>query len=263
MSGTIRGISQNKLLGYVSLLTTVGYTCCIEYNKYKSNESKKQSFDLGSVDDMLSDNLNSGDLVLFSRRWYHNHIPMVICSKLYQTIHKTDFDHIGIVIMGNKGGEPLLYELNPFDKPTLRLFSEVVMKSESHQILLIPLSPRIEFSLTQKENLLEYARSECVNRVSFMDWEIVRVYKGLISTLLTNFIGLKNDDVNVCPNVTEVRNCYEKLDINCNSLKKLTCNQILTTSNDRIKLQCSQQSNDSNSTIMTLSFGNHLVIRTV
>ena len=74
------------------------YTGVIGYNTISHRAGVDPNFGAGSADDMLNDKLQTGDVILFSRRWYNYHLPQAACIKLYQMTHDASYDHLGVVV---------------------------------------------------------------------------------------------------------------------------------------------------------------------
>ena len=130
--------STSRIVG--SLLTSCicGYTGFIEYNHRKFQKEEKsrgnfaRSFGVGDADDILSDYLGPGDVVLFKRQWYQHHLPMAACIKIYQLLHPdSEFDHCGVITGNDKEGMPLVWELSPHGKPIVRPFSQCILQVHS------------------------------------------------------------------------------------------------------------------------------------
>ena len=91
------------------------YTGYIEYHRrYPEKNRLAKEFPIGSADGLIMNSLETGDMVLFSRRWYHYHIPQAIAIKLYQFIYDSEFDHCGIVVNDPITGAAHIYDLAPF-----------------------------------------------------------------------------------------------------------------------------------------------------
>lgn len=138
------------------ILTSCGicattYTAWIAY-KDKNRQVDRYSFRTGTADDLIMDNLRTGDIVLFNRRWYNYHIPTAAMIKLYQALFGCEFDHCGVISL-DKLGIPHILEYSPFGGAILYRFDDRVIKSKSHQIVTVPLLPRADFTKTELEKL--------------------------------------------------------------------------------------------------------------
>lgn len=117
------------------------YTGVTAYNTLSHRRNVDPNFSSGSADDMLNDKLQTGDVILFSRRWYNYHLPQALMIKLYQVIHDTSYDHLGVIVC-DKYGTAYLFEQTFFGGYRVRLFEPRIMYSRAHQITAIMLMPR-------------------------------------------------------------------------------------------------------------------------
>ena len=117
---------MSRIVVLVSSSLLLSYTGYIYSNNKTSNNSSSNSnsFVLGSADDIVRDNLNTGDIILFHRRWYNYHIPIAISIKIYQYINDNDYDHAGIIIQ-DQYGVPYVYENTPFQGYKVHLSSSL------------------------------------------------------------------------------------------------------------------------------------------
>ena len=131
----MRSSSSSRVVGSLLTSCVCGYTGFIEYNnrQFQIGENSRGnfalSFGVGSADDILSDYLRPGDVVLFKRQWYQHHLPMAVCIKIYQLLHPDgEFDHCGVITGTDKEGMPLVWELSPHGKPTVKPFSQCILQ---------------------------------------------------------------------------------------------------------------------------------------
>jgi hypothetical protein len=99
------------------------------------------TFSPGSADDTLNEKLKTGDIIVFSRRWYHYHLPQAVFIKLYQLIHDTSYDHLGVIVC-DKYGTPYLFEHTFFGGHRVRPFEPRILYSRAHQITAVMIMPR-------------------------------------------------------------------------------------------------------------------------
>ncbi len=186
-----------------------GYTSYIEYNRqYPAASRLVKSFTLGSADGLIMNTLETGDLVLFSRRWYHYHIPMAVAISLYKFIHNSDFDHCGVVVNDPVTGVAHIYELSPFStKPSYREFEARILYSQAHHIVTIPLSfelnaeDRLKVNAYVKEGPGSVGPSECVGMIS-----------GSIATALSRLLpGAIQSNNGLCPSSNALVKFYEQM----------------------------------------------------
>ena len=214
----MRGSSSSSLPRVLASLTgvaTVGYTAFVEQDNWRrknervTDEGITQNFGVGSADDILSDYLRPGDVVLFSRRWYQHHIPMAVCVKTYQLLHPgVDFDHCGVVIGNDKAGVPLLWEMNPHERPTVEPFPQRILQSKAQHIVLKPISPRMDFTSAELAQALAHANSTAVDQSEFtaMLWS----FAVTLVRKLWPAAGTGDDE---CPSSKLVLQCWDKLGI--------------------------------------------------
>jgi hypothetical protein len=216
---------------------SLSYTGYIEYrNNLIPVERDLKLFGPGTADEILTDNLKSGDVVLFSRRWYNYHIPAAICIKMYQMIHKTEYDHCGVIICDNDG-VPSLYELSLYGRLTIEPFSNRILRSKAHQIVLVPIFPRTDFSTAERLRLVKYARDEVLVSNAFPECVSLGLgilYSGFLSIfgeeIAPKFISKYLGKSFECPNAQIVLDCWHQLDIDLKDQRlqqRLTCMEIL------------------------------------
>ena len=134
----------------IPMLATVGlgiYTSKVYYEShmnqelYRTTHKYKLNFSPGSADEILLDSIKTGDIVMFSRRWYKYHVPQALYILAYQKLFNTEYDHIGICVC-DKYGEPSILENTFWGGFKLRPFNERIVHSRSHTISIIMLNPR-------------------------------------------------------------------------------------------------------------------------
>ena len=134
-------------------LAAAVYTAAIEYNKQQHLQTfANQSFSLGSGDWLLQESLSTGDVILFSRRWYRYHIPAALAIVSYQLLFGTEFDHLGVILC-DEHGDPHLVEETFFGGYKSRRFEQRILCSQAQQIVAVPLVPRGDVSEEQKSRL--------------------------------------------------------------------------------------------------------------
>ena len=112
-------------------------------------------FQPNSADALITEELRTGDLVLFSRKWYCYCLPMAASIRLYAYSYGCDYDHAGIIVLGDDG-TPHVFELTPFGGYKLRSFEDRIRHSQSTHIIVIPFIPSLLLDPTQKGNLDSY-----------------------------------------------------------------------------------------------------------
>eukprot|EP01036_Dinobryon_divergens_P022717 gene22717-31000_t len=142
--------------GYIfgsTLVSVLSYTAAVEMNHRKMSV-KESSFQVGSADFLVMDNLNTGDVMLFSRKWYNYHIPTAAMILIYKYAYRAEFDHGAIVIVDTSGVAKVL-ERTPFGGITYRPFDTRIIRSKSEQIILIPVTPPLSIRSSEIKSALE------------------------------------------------------------------------------------------------------------
>ena len=147
----------------LSSATVVSYSTMIEYRKYTARENARSIIETGKrlsentvmpsslEDDIIVDNVGTGDIILFNRRWSNYHLPVALMINLYKEIHQSNYDHCGIIIH-NKFGDTYILESCPFSGMQYRPFSDRILHSQA-SIDCIPLSQTCELSEHQRKQL--------------------------------------------------------------------------------------------------------------
>lgn len=209
----------SKIFFRIGIVSSLSYTSYIEYVRYNIKPNLlKLEFNLGSADDIVRDNLRTGDVILFNRRWYHYHIPMAIVIKLYQVINNSNFDHCGIIIQ-DKLGVPHVFESSPFGGCSLYKFENRILVSQSHQIIVIPLFSKEDKGITinQREDMYNYSIDIINNKK--VNSEFFGLSKSIIITLLKSTPLRSNlTDIYNCSNIELVINSWKILGLNISTL---------------------------------------------
>jgi hypothetical protein len=122
-------------------------------------------FEKGSIDDKLSDMLHTGDVILYSRRWYTHHIPMALLIQLYQFTFDCYFDHMGVVVINPEDGTPFVLEQGEFsDRATFRRYDDTVLRSEATQINCMRLQPVLQYTDASFAKLEDYMEETTRNK---------------------------------------------------------------------------------------------------
>lgn len=141
-------IKSPKFLAFVAATAAIGgYTGQVAWSTsshqhlLQTTQKHRLQFSPGSADEILLDTLKTGDILLFSRRWYYYHLPQALYILIYQNVFDTEYDHVGICVC-DKYGEPAILENTFWGGFKLRPFNERIVHSRSHQISLLTLQPR-------------------------------------------------------------------------------------------------------------------------
>jgi hypothetical protein len=189
------------------LLRSIGfiaasYTSWIEYKRYESRRKHREINinDLGQIEQILYNDMNTGDLVLFSRRWYHYHIPMAAAVLLYQWYYETEYDHAGVILIDPMDGVPYLLEANPCSKPSVRQFYNRVDRSKAESILLVKLNRKIQ----TKEKPAEI----CHGLSSGHGMEALSIPTTIIISTFKKLWNFKESSLSYCPSSLFLRDFY-------------------------------------------------------
>ena len=255
-----------KVLAALGGSLSLTYTGYIEYKRYTTPVEKGiKVFGLGTADDILMDNLSSGDVVLFSRRWYNYHLPAAMFIKIYQIIHDTEYDHCGVIICDDTG-VPSIYELSLHGRLIISPFSDRILRSRAHQIVLIPILPRTSFSNNERNKLANYAKGQLTTSTAYpecISLGLGLLYSGFMTifgdeiapNFLSQFVGRSFE----CPNAQVVLDCWRELNIDLKDehlRQKLTCINLLNGGSD-VELLYHKPENCE-----VLSLGGNILIRT-
>jgi len=122
------------------------------------NKVGDKMFRQGDADDVISDSLKSGDLLLMRRRNIYNYDFLSgIVITLNRMIYSLDFDHVGVIVLDNNG-KPYVFELSIQGK-RLRPYSDRILNSFSDQIVLLPLNCRKLNDTVERESAWSSALS--------------------------------------------------------------------------------------------------------
>lgn len=182
----------------------VSYTSWIEYKRYERRKMHRELDinDLGQVEQIVYNGLKSGDILIFSRRWYHYHIPMAVSILLYQWFYESEYDHAGVIVVDPKEGVPYLIEINPFTKPIARNLYNRIDHSNSESILLIKLNREIK--------VLEKPEKLCEEIASKHGMEALSITTAIIVASFKNLWNSNTADVSYCPSTRFLKDFYDQ-----------------------------------------------------
>ncbi|CAM9294214.1 unnamed protein product [Ectocarpus sp. 12 AP-2014] len=95
-------------------------------------------FSIGSADDVLTEQLKTGDVLLFSRRWTQMLPAGAALSVMKRSVFDSRFDHAGVVV-ADRFGTPHVAEVT-YTGIKLRRFDERILRSKCNEIMLIPVN---------------------------------------------------------------------------------------------------------------------------
>lgn len=206
------------VLPFVSVIGV--HTGAVAYRRQQfvsSIEKQKENplggeFRVGTVDDIVADNLQTGDILLFKRKWFYHYLPMALNILFYQYITESEFDHAGVVVT-DKFGKVWVVENTPFKGVQCRTFNERVAYSESQSITLIPLEPIERRNLgsrliTAPSTSIRSLPTEYMQTSSFIYYQGIRYFQSLMSP--TAEPKDLDEELDVCPQVQMIRRIYDE-----------------------------------------------------
>jgi len=220
--------------------TFVAYSTTVEIRN-RFFHTIERDFKSGSADAILMDNINTGDIILFSRRWYNYHIPtaaMIIFDKYFKG---SEFDHGGVIV--DNLGVPYLLERTPSGGVQCRKFEERIRHSKANQIILISAMPSAHLdSVLSEKNAFQYVRSKIAKQT---DSEVTLYFKGLLQQLI-----FSNSRVVTCPSTALIFEFYKTLGYNSGeencSLKNIFAREVeLNIQHNKSCTSCANSINKS------------------
>jgi len=165
------------LFGWTGL-TVAAYSTIIEIRQ-KFFHTVEDKFKTGSADSILLDNINTGDIILFSRKWYNYHIPTAAMIIVNKYVSGSEFDHGGVII--DNLGVPYFLERTPSGGLQCRKFEERIRHSKANQIILISAIPSAHLdSVLGEKSTFQYLRSRFLRQT---ESEVSLFFKGLLQQL--------------------------------------------------------------------------------
>ena len=126
---------------------------------------KPAAFYPGSVEEIMKDSLETGDVILFHRIWYNYHLPYASGLGLYRRFSGGHYDLAGVVVQ-DRLGEPYLLESSS-GGVQLRRFEERMLKTKAREAVCCPIRPRQDLSNDERERMFaiasEYAAARSGN----------------------------------------------------------------------------------------------------
>lgn len=151
-------IGNATKLSSLTVAAYTGFVATSDYMHYKS--IKTNSFFKGTADDMIMDGLQSGDIICFSRRWYHFHIPTAIMIQFYQQFIG-EYDHCGVIVH-NKYGIPFVFEKTAWGAHLIP-FDRCILQTRARQVILVPLTPRFNRTGVSEDQLFQSTSIRAAN----------------------------------------------------------------------------------------------------
>lgn len=170
-------------------------------------------FRVGTADDIVMDTLQTGDILLFKRKWYYHYLPMALNIWLYRYITKSEFDHAAVVVV-DKFGKVWVVENTPFKGVQCRNFEDRIAYSESQLITLISLQPKERRNLgsrliTKPSNAIRVLPNEFFQTSTF----IYNQGRKRLESFLSPKAEKKDidEEEDVCPEVKMVQCIYDEI----------------------------------------------------
>ncbi len=217
----MKSVALPVQIGLGVSVALAGYSGAISFDTLQHRQAMGATpeFSAGSADDMLKEKLRAGDVIVFSRRWYNYHAPQALAIKLYQLLHDTPYDHIGVIVT-DKFGEPYLFEQTFFRGYRIRPFEPRILYSRAHQVTAIMLMPRDD-----GDNVVAAKRTAKLD--DFVSKTIAK--GGSVSGWYSDFVSFFSPN-KPCANLQLLGQVYKCLDMDINSSEKngkLDCKTLL------------------------------------
>lgn len=183
-------------------------TAYVAYHRFQQQRlssivvNKSNDFRVGATDDLVMDNLQSGDVLLFRRKWYYHYLPMAAAIVAYRQILQTEYDHLAVVLVDDKG-KVFLVENTPYLGMQCRPFEDRIEYSEAELISLQLLLPRertlpTTFHHSAAAHHSAGSLSKLFNTVQYFN-EFSRLYLYVWRFLVGKIVGLGKSPLQ-CPN---------------------------------------------------------------
>lgn len=182
----------------------VAHASFVEYNNRFSK--RDEEFSQQSADDLLMDSVATGDVLLFNRKWFYYHLPTAIMIKMHNIMYGKDSPDHAAVIVQDSLGTPFVYERTPFGGCKIRPYDKRILHSKAQLITLLPLNPRLELSIVQR-NLNRANVHETIANSTWKDSELVRFVACSYNFMISSSNG------HVCANTEFLIDTLSKLNI--------------------------------------------------
>jgi hypothetical protein len=181
-----------KLAAIASVVGIVSHTAYVDYSRRNHKPHPRDA-----IDPLILENVSTGDIVLFARHWYHEYQPLGTVISAFHYVHGTEYDHAGVVVL-DKDGIPFLMEINQY-QPGVHItnLEDRILTSTAHQIALIPIVPRVDYSMSERIRLFQQYNAYILSMRSERS-ESYKLPIGILSTLVRLAIGIPLQ-VQECP----------------------------------------------------------------
>lgn len=180
-----RNLNPVAKVACVAAATIVVHSAYVESDKFRRKVDP--SFAAGTADEYISNQLSTGDVILFSRRFYQYHFPVAFAIKLRHIIDETDIDHGGVIVI--REGVPYVVEHTPLNGVQVRSFEERVRRSRSAHIIVVAAERSGALAEQQKKSLETEIKRQTAQPRSLIDSEVVSVWPAFASYLLKSAAG--------------------------------------------------------------------------
>lgn len=143
-AGTSSVLRNNVRLGVGvvtvgSVISGVYYTWCVEERKRiraEVNHAARKPV-VGSVDDVTTDRLKPGDVIIFERDCSALHLPLAAHCYMTKKLLQSSIDHVGVVFNDSKTRLPAVLEAVPWVGVRATPFTERVAEETDFRITVI------------------------------------------------------------------------------------------------------------------------------
>jgi hypothetical protein len=162
-----QGLKRSTKLAYAVVVGIAAHSTYVECDKFY--QKLDPAFAVGTADDILANQLETGDIILFSRRSYQYHLPVAVLIKLRQLLYDSPIDHGGVIVV--KEGIPYVMERCPFKGVQARPFEERIRRSRSADIMVIAAEKSGPWNAAQKQSVATEVERQVTEHGGILDGE--------------------------------------------------------------------------------------------
>ena len=206
-----------RAVGLYSASVIGVHSAFIEYSKnekaMKISKISNTAMSVGSAEDIILDSIHTGDIILFQRKWYKQHLPMALSIMMYRYLHSSDFDHVGVCI--EYDGVPFIWERTPFSGYRLRSLQDRLSRSDAKQIVVLPMNLDNFISPEARQPLLSYCKAQAKSS-NMMSNELISYIEGYVSLLrayLSAVIFSRSDSAHTQNNNPAILPCSQSREV--------------------------------------------------
>jgi hypothetical protein len=247
-------------LKYISLpvALVVGHTAFVAYQQQTSYSTARKviqtestnPFNAASTDDLILDQIQSGDIIVFRRKWYLQYLPMALTILAYRQLTSSEFDHLGITLV-DKYGKVWLLENTPFQGIRCELLS-IILEEQTKASEIISLTGLLPRQTTRKpyfQNPQQWTQQQFLQKGStasssnsslFLNThEFLSFTKFIFQYWLNQTFSLPSSSTNLsilpmCPNMKIFQQVYQRIGIDLQSLNNNNNNQIASSTGEAL-----------------------------